>query len=209
MLALTALLSLAAFVSADQTFSLVGRGENFEYNVEIADGVLGFNNGGEIGSFLLHEPSGYLAAQGKEVIVGTDNLYLSSDDHSKDFGIEDGKLRFNVQGTGFYACPKGTAYEVSTTQCDSGVSIELYTAGAAADPSSVPASSAAPSSEAPATSEAPAANATVVHSHSTLVTITSCAEGVECTPVVSSFEAGAAQAGFAAGAVALAGAMLL
>lgn len=248
MLALTALLSLATYVFADETFSLTAKGDGINSKVGIDGSKLALNN--QAATFILQTPSGYLTANGQDVVLTPNGIELGSEaNHSKDFGVEDGKLRSGPSSDkfDFYSCPDGT---LANFQCLGGVAITLYTGdvtetASSAEPSSSSASStqqttsasskvssstsevhsttSETSSSAPETwsstsvapsssvTEAPVANGTVTDLHSTLVTITTCLDHA-CTKSsanVSTFEAGAGQAKYAAGAIAIAGALLL
>lgn len=238
MFPIATLLTLAAYVAADQTFSLTAVGDTVNFPVQLDNDRLVLNAGSGA-SFNLEEPAGYVSA------IGRDNeQYLTSTpqyglvlrdkgDASSAWGFIDGHLRLNAGNVNsFYACPngdEGTSYYISGTPCnEGGEQVNLNIDGAVVSTSSeAPATSSEtpvePSSEAPAdtTSEAPVeptseapTNGTTTEEHtlSTLVTITSCSDEV-CTssavPPSVSPENGGAQAKIAAGALAAAAALLL
>ncbi|KAM9920597.1 hypothetical protein OXX59_007100 [Metschnikowia pulcherrima] len=226
MLALTALLSLATFVFADETFTLTAQGENINSKVGVANSKLVLNN--EAATFILQTPSGYLTANGQNVVLTPQGIEVSDSNQSKDFGVEDGKLRSGPSSDkfDFYSCPDGT---LANWQCDGGVAISLLTGDAAQTSTETSASSQASSTHASSShassvhssswtevhsssvTKAPVSgNSTVTDVHSTLKTITSCSDDAcHSTASVSSYEGAAAQAKYAAGAIAVAGALLL
>ncbi|OBA21251.1 hypothetical protein METBIDRAFT_31814 [Metschnikowia bicuspidata var. bicuspidata NRRL YB-4993] len=242
MLAFTALLSLATYVFADITFSLTAKGDNINSNVGIDGSYLALNN--QAATFILQTPSGYLTANGEDVVLTPKGIMLGSEDNrSKDFGIENGMLRSGDTNDmfDFYRCPDGT---LANFHCTDGVAVTLYTGdvteststaveeststAAEESTSTVPTQETSSSSEeaswsstqawssteAATTSsvtQMPSYNSTVTDTHSTLVTITSCLDNAcsLASASASTFEGGAAQAKYAAGAVALAGALLL
>lgn len=256
MLALTALLSLATYVFADETFTLTAQGANINSKVGVANSKLVLNN--QAATFILQTPSGYLTANGHNVVLTPEGIETSDSNQSKDFGIEDGKLRNgpSIDKFDFYSCPDGS---IANFQCLGGVAITLYTGGATetATTAAAPVTSSSSAAAAPATSSsaatAPAtssvkqstssaqqvsstttkasstsapsskvtsaaavnsayANSTVTDLHSTLLTITSCKSNAcssKPTAGVSTYQGAAAQAKYAAGAIAVAGALLL
>lgn len=247
MLALTALLSLATYVFADETFTLTAQGANINSKVGVANSKLVLNN--QAATFILQTPSGYLTANGHNVVLTPEGIETSDSNQSKDFGIEDGKLRNgpSIDKFDFYSCPDGS---IANFQCLGGVAITLYTGGATETATTAAApvtSSSSSAAAAPATSSvkqstssaqqvsstttkaasasAPSskvtsaaavnsayANSTVTDLHSTLVTITSCKSDAcssKPTAGVSTYQGAAAQAKYAAGAIAVAGALLL
>lgn len=215
MFQLATLLSLAAFVVADQTFQLTAVGNNINSPVQLDGNRLVLNQGGPL-TLHLQEPDGYLSVEGQSgdvYLTSTpkDGIVLKSKaDASSAWGLVDGHLRLNAAGINkLYACPDGdNKYYINGVVCPNGgeevqlnsgapqdapassAAPESSAAPSSAAPSSAPESS-APVSSAPAPSAAPVSssaaygNATVTNVESTLVTVTSCSDH-HCTAAPSS-----------------------
>lgn len=227
MFQIATLLTLAAYVAADQTFSLTAVGKTLNFPVQLDNDRLVLKTGNAV-TFNLEEPSGYVSVvgrRGETFLTSTPQYGLvlrSKNDASSAWGFIDGHLRLNA-GTvnSFYACPDrdGEHYYINGSPCnEGGEQVDLNVDGAVTPSSSAaPESSAAPVTSSAAPSSIPvsstATNGTVTEKHtsSTLVTVTSCSDQV-CTstpaPSITPVNGGS-QAKVAAGALAAAAALLL
>ena len=211
MFQLATLLSLAAFVVADQTFQLTAVGNNINSPVQLDGNRLVLNQGGPL-TLHLQEPDVYLSVEGQSgdvYLTSTpkDGIVLKSKaDASSAWGLVDGHLRLNAAGINkIYACPDGdNKYYINGVVCPNGgeevqlnsgapqdapasssAAPESSAAPSSAAPSSAPESSAPAPSAAPVSSSAAYGNATVTNVESTLVTVTSCSDH-HCTAAPSS-----------------------
>lgn len=234
MLYIATLLTLAAYVAADETFQLTAKGSTLDTPVTISGTKLTLKNG-SVGTFTLETPAGYLEVDGKYVTSTPNEGLVLKDkaDASSSWGYEDNKLRLGATGSGndFYACPDGDSYYLQGFSCTGGEQVDLYIGDAAAAESTTTAAttSAAPetssatpettTSEAPetTTSEAPETTSAAPETTSAAPE-TSSAPASSFTTIVSSsssaanvtsFENGAAHMKAAAGAFVAIGALLL
>ncbi|KAK6463796.1 hypothetical protein DFJ63DRAFT_318823 [Scheffersomyces coipomensis] len=169
----TFLVISAYVVVADQTFQLTAQGNGINTPVTFTDSAVTLNNG-QVGTFTLNEPSGYLSVSATQYVTNSENgivLTGSTGTASKDWGlINNNQLRFNV-GTGntnFWACPADTGYTLYNFQRSGCTQVQIFAGDVTgpADTTEQETTTAAPetSSEAPApeptttetTSEAPA-----------------------------------------------------
>lgn len=211
MLALTALLSLVAFVSADQTFSLTAKGGLIDFPVNVNNNQLVLNTGSSA-TFTLEEPAGYISTSGGYITITPDQGLVLKDksDASNSLGVVDGTLRVGNAGatgsTSFYACPNGDLYTIFTFECDNGTLVELYTGTGGSSESTSAETSTESTSEAPVSSLTEASTTTA----EPVTSETSAESSSTAVPdVTTTFVAGAAQAKVAAGVIAAAGAFLL
>ncbi|ODV60561.1 leucine-rich repeat domain-containing protein [Ascoidea rubescens DSM 1968] len=121
---------LASTAQCDRTFSLVADGDDFSsvpvvYNEGTSSYLRLKDDSGEAVSFILYEPSGYLALlsdTSKSVSADADGLHIEDrSSASKDFGLnEEGNLRFTASFQGFWACENddGT-FNIANWQCSS------------------------------------------------------------------------------------------
>lgn len=208
-LSTAALLSFAAIVAADQTFSLTAVGGDLNTAVTSADSKLTLENG-DAATILLEEPAGYASINGQYLQNSPDGIILSSkEDASSNWGVADGKFRLGDAGTNnnFYACPAASGYTIQLFACDDGTSVDLIVGDGAAAASSTEAATSETATSEAATSEAATSeattseaatseaattsvsssagyNATTIESH-TVVTITECPETVTDCPAES------------------------
>lgn len=194
------LLSLAAYVAADQSFQLNAKGKSINSQVTFSDNKVTLENG-DVATINLEEPSGYAGVSGKYLENSENGIVLADKgDSSKDWGVSDGVFRFAAGGSdSFYACPASKGYTLQTYTCDGGEEVTLTPSSgestsstSAVAPSS---SAAAPTSSVASTSKVSSApivsssgysnvtTATLVTS--TLVTITKCPETVTNCPLDS------------------------
>ncbi|ODV81674.1 uncharacterized protein CANTADRAFT_19293 [Suhomyces tanzawaensis NRRL Y-17324] len=229
-----ALATLAAFVAADQSFTLVANGDGISNSPVTSDGQQLTLDNGNTAQIDLQEPSGFAQTGGKFLTIDSNGISFTDDNSkaSKDWGFVDGKFRSgpSIDQADFFACKADKGYTLINYQKDGCVAVSLSQGGAPAPSSAAPSSaapssseapsSAAPSSEAPS-SAAPSSDAEVTktaESH-TLVTVTDCASTVTDCPARQSSSApaaptvptanGAAAVGAGAGAVMVAAAALM
>lgn len=158
------IVALASIVAADQTFSLTAQGDDVNEAVKLGDDGYLYLGSGSDATFTLEEPSGYLSVDGQKIGLEGGLHTASQEQASKDFGVEDGKLRTgpSIDKFDFYACPKDDVYTLQSYTCDGGKSVSLVVDGASEPSSSssaAPSSSVAPTSEAPSSSAAPTSEA--------------------------------------------------
>lgn len=223
--------SLAAYVLADQTFTLNAKGGDIDTPVTLSGAIIGLENGSPF-EVDLHEPSGYATINGKYVSLTPGGIMTTLDksEASKDFGVDDGKLRSGPSEDRFWACKAGTGYTLQNFQKDGCTEVALLVTlrgetSTSASESSKPTSSAEPTPSTtksveptPSTTESAKPTSdeteTKTESTSTLVTITSCGPDVtDCpvkpTPPPVSTENGAAAVQVGAGLMVVAAAAML
>lgn len=216
MLYIATLLSLAAYVVADETFQLTAKGSSIDTPVTVSGSKITLKNG-DVATFTLLTPAGYLEVNGEYVTSTPDQGLVLKDqsDASSAWGVDNNKLRLGATGSGnnFYACPDGDSYFIQGFSCTGGEAVDLVVGAASAESTTTTSSSAAPetSSSAPettssapvTTSSAPETSSAPASSLTTIVSSSSAAANV------TSFENGAGQMKAAAGALVAIGAMLL
>lgn len=169
-LSITTLLAIASVVVADKTFPLTAQGGSINESVKLGDdGKFYLGKGSDV-TFTLEEPSGYLTADGKYVGLEGGLQQVDKDQASKDFGVEENKLKNgpSIDNFDFYACPQSDDdYSLQSYTCNGGTKVSLITGDSFFPSSSAPAdSSAAPSSVAP--SSAPVSSVPATSSESSV-----------------------------------------
>lgn len=155
MFPIATLLTLAAYVAADQTFSLTAVGNSVNFPVQLDNDRLVLNTG-SAATFNLEEPAGYISASG-----GSSDNYLTSTpqyglvlrskgEASSAWGYIDGHLRLNAGNVNsFYACPlSDDTYYINGSPClEGGEEVSLNLDGSSDNTSTTSEASSSTTSE--------------------------------------------------------------
>lgn len=212
-----AFVSLAAYVFADQSFTLTAKGGDIDTPVTISGAIIGLENGSPATIDLL-EPSGLATIRGQYVAITPGGITTTLDESSasKDFGVDDGKFRSgsSENKSQWWACKAPTGYTLQHFQKDGCTEVALLTTSASKP--SKPSPSLSEQSKSTPSPNDESSTKTKTKSSSTLVTITPCGPSVsDCTaapltsPIVASETNGAAAVQVGAGMMLAAAAAML
>jgi hypothetical protein len=145
--------SFAAYVLADQSFTLNAKGGDIDTPVTISGAIIGLENGSPA-KFDLHEPSGLATIEGKYVAItpGGLTIIMNKSSASKDFGVADGIFRTG-SSENWWACKDTTGYTLQTFLKEGCTKVVLSTSSAG-EPSTSPSEPSPSSSDEPSSTEA-------------------------------------------------------